>query len=314
MRSTLLATSLMTLLLVLGCNHLVPHQRDQGGTAIGNDKPAAAPTAEGLVKYLNDNANRIQPGQALNCENVTIDANADGTRVGVSAMMQCQAPRNFLLRGLALGNPVVDIGSNDKEFWFWGKQINPPYLYHCSYEDLARGLKMSLPFPFQPDMVLNALGLTPYDPAKQYTVRMTGGNKFIELTEQTRSPENKPIQKVTVFNASQVQRPDQPQVVAHILKDEQGKVICAASIRFVQRVGGENGPIIPQMIDFNWPEQKMKMKMTIYNPQFIAMPPEKAATRFTRQNLGHQSYDLGMGALDGAGVQQAGAAGMMYRR
>jgi hypothetical protein len=163
-------------------------------------------------------------------------------------------------------------------------------------------------------MVLTALGLAPYDPAKQYTVQFTGGHKFIELTEQTRSPENKPIQKVTVFNASQVQKPDQPQVVAHILKDERGNVICAASIRYVQRVGGENGPIIPQMIDFNWPEQKMKMKMTIYSPQFIAMPPQKAAERFTRQNLGHQSYDLATGALDGAGVQQAGATGTIYRR
>ena len=305
----------MALLLIIGCNHLVPHQREQGGGAVGNDKPIAAPTAESLVKYLNENANRIPPGQALNCTNVTIDANADGTRVGVSAMMQCQAPRNFLLTGLALGNPVVDIGSNDKEFWFWGKQFNPPYLYHCSYQALERGVKV--PFPFQPDMVLNALGLAPYDPAKPYTVRVTPdnrGRKFIELTEQTRSPENKPIQKITVFNFNQVTDPSQPQVVAHILKDAQNKVICAAYVRYVQRVGGESGAIIPQMIDFNWPEQKMKMKMTIYNPQLIAMPPEKAATRFTRQNQGHQSYDLATGALDGAAVQQAGATGIMYRR
>jgi hypothetical protein len=316
MRSIIVASSLVALLLVLGCNHLVPHQREQVGGAVGNNKPAATPTAEALVKYLNENASRIPPGQALNCTNVTIDANADGTSIGISAMMQCQAPRNFLLTGKALGNPVVAIGSNNKEFWFWGKQINPPYLYHCSYEGLASGLRTPLPFPFQPDMVLSALGLTPYDPAKEYTVRVTNdnrGHKFIELTEQTRSPENKPVQKITVFNFNMMQVP-QPQVVAHILKDEQNKVICAAYIRYAQHVGGENGAIIPQMIDFNWPEQKMKMKMTIYNPELIAMPPDKAATRFTRQNLGHQSFDLVTGALDGAGVQQAGATGIMYRR
>jgi hypothetical protein len=318
MRSIIGASSLVALLLVLGCNHLVPHQREQVGDAVGKDKPAAAPTAETLVKYLNENAGRIPPGQALNCTNVDIDINADAGRIGISARMQCQAPRNFLLSGVTIGNtPVVDIGSNDKEFWFWGKQINPPYLYHCSYEGLASGLKTPLPFPFQPDMVLSALGLTPYDPAKQYTVQVTNdkrGHKFIEMTEQTLSPENKPIQKITVFNFNQVQRPDQPQVVAHILKGEQNKVICAAYVRHVQRVGGENGAIIPQMIDFDWPEQKMKMKMTIYSPQLIVMPPEKAATRFIRQNLHHQSYDLSTGALDGAGVQQAGATGIMYRR
>jgi hypothetical protein len=317
MRSIIVASSLVALLLILGCKHLVPHQREQVGGAVGNDKPATVPTAEALVKYLNENANRIPPGQALNCKNVTIDVNADAGRFGIRAMMQCQAPRNFLLTGVALGNPVVDIGSNDKEFWFWGKQFNPPYLYHCSYEGLANGLKTPLPFPFQPDMVLSALGLTPYDPAKPYTVRVTNdnrGHKFIELTEQTRSPENKLVQKITVFNFNQVTEVSQPQVVAHLLKDEQGKVICAAYIRYAQRVGGESGAIIPQMIDFTWPEQKMKMKMTIYNPELIVMPPEKAAIRFTRQNLHYQSFDLATGALDAAGVQQAGATGIMYRR
>jgi hypothetical protein len=312
MRSIIAVASLVALLSVLGCNHLVPHQRDHGG-GVATDKPAATPTAESLVQYLNNNAKLIPPDQALNCTNVTIDASADGTQFGISARMQCQAPRNFLLSGVALGNPVVDIGSNNKEFWFWSKQINPPYLYHCSYDDLARGVKV--PFPFQPDMILNALGLAPYDPAKQYTVQTTDnkGHKFFELTEQARSPENKPIQKVTIFNASQVQRPDQPQVVGHILKDAQNKVICAAYVRYVQHVGGENGPIIPRIVDFNWPEQRMKMTMRIENPEFIAMPPDKAAMRFNRQNLHYQSFDLFTQALDGS-VQQAGATGTIYRR
>src|SRR5579884_523199 len=311
MRSIIAVASLVALLSVLGCNHLVPHQRDQGG-GVANDKPVATPTAESLVQYLNNNAKLIPPGQALNCTNVTIDIKADAGQGGISARMQCQAPRNFLLSGLALGNPMVDIGSNDKEFWFWSKQINPPYLYHCSYEDLARGVKV--PFPFQPDMVLNALGLAPYDPAKQYTVQKTDnrGHKFIELTEQERSPEGKPIQKVTVFNFNQVPFPN-PQVVAHILKDEQNKVvICAAYIRQVQHAGGENGPIIPRIIDFNWPEQRMKMTMRTEIPEFIAMPPEKAAMRFNRQNLRYQSFDLATQALDGAGLQRASATGTIY--
>ncbi len=312
MRSIIAVASLVALLSVVGCNHLVPHQRDQGG-GVANDKPIQTPTAESLVQYLNNNAKLFPPGQALNCTNVTIDVKAEAGQGGISARMQCQAPRNFLLSGVALGNPMVDIGSNDKEFWFWSKQFNPPYLYHCSYEDLARGVQV--PFPFQPDMVLNALGLAPYDPAKQYTVQMTAnnGHKFIELTEQARSPEGKPIQKVTVFHATTMRFP-QPQVVAHILKDAQNKVICSASIRLVQKVGGEHGPIIPQIVDFNWPEQNMKMTMRIENPEFIAMPPEKATMRFNRQNLRYQSFDLFTRALDGAGVQQTGATGTIYRR
>jgi hypothetical protein len=313
MHSIRYTASVAVLLSALGCN-LAPHTRDLGG-GIGKDpQPPAGLTAEKLVEYLNNNAQRVQPGQALNCTNVTIDVAADAGRVGISAMMQCQAPRNFLLSGVTLGNPVVDIGSNDKEFWFWSKQINPPYLYHCSYNDMARGVKV--PFPFQPDMALSALGLAPYDPAKKYDLKIVNDKKgqpaFIELTEQARSPENKPVQKVTVFNYHQAQLPN-PQVVAHVLKDEHGKVICSASIRSAQQVGG-NGPVIPRIVDFNWPEQKLKMTMTLYNPQLIAMPPEKAATRFTRQNLHYQAFDLATQTLDGAGVQQAGGTGTIYRR
>jgi hypothetical protein len=317
MRSTLFAASLGALLSAFGCS-LAPHFRGlkDGDAVRPNETPQvkAQPTVENLVAYLNNNANRIQPGQALNCTDVTIDVNADGTRVGINAMMQCQAPRNFLLSGVTFGNhPVVYIGSNDKEFWFWSKQINPPYLYHCSYDAMAQGVKVS--FPFQPEMALSALGLAPYDPAKKYDMKIVtdkrGNPAFIELIEQARSPENKPIQKVTRFNYHQA-RPGKPQVVAHVLKDERGNIICAASIRSVQQVG-DNGPIIPQIVDFNWPEQKMKMTMTIYNPQLIAMPPEKAAMRFTRQNLRYQSFDLATQTLD-AGVQQAGATGTTWRR
>jgi hypothetical protein len=315
MRSTLCTVSLAVLLSALGCN-IAPHQRGRLAGDVPERKlpETAKPTVENLVAYLNNNAQRIQPGQALNCTNVTIDINADGRRVGIGAMMQCQAPRNFLLSGVIASNPVVDIGSNDKEFWFWSKHIDPPYLYHCSYEAMARGVKV--PFPFQPDMVLGALGLAQYDPTKKYDMKIVndkrGDPAFIELTEQARSPENKPIQKVTVFNYHQAPLP-QPQVVAHILKDEQNKVICSASIRSAQQVG-ENGPIIPRIVDFSWPEQKMKMTMTIHNPQLIVMPPEKAALRFTRQNLRYQSFDLATQVLDGASVQQAGATGTIYRR
>ncbi|HZV07994.1 MAG TPA: hypothetical protein VE999_23120 [Gemmataceae bacterium] len=309
MRSIIVGASLVALLFAVGCN-LAPHQRNSVG---GGGVPTATPTVENLVKYLNANAERLQPGQALNCTNVTIDVSAEAGQGGVSARMQCQPPRNFLMSGLALGSPMVDVGSNDKEFWFWSKQINPPYLYHCSYDDLAQGVKV--PFPFQPEMAMTALGLARYDPTKQYTMKFANdkrGHKFIELTEQARSPDNRPIQKVTVFESTSATLPN-PQVVAHILKDEQGKIICEARIRLAQVVG-TNGPIIPKLIDFTWPEQKMKMTMRIENPTVIDMPPEKAADRFTRQHLHYQSVDLKTQQLDGGGLERAGAtAPPVYR-
>jgi hypothetical protein len=311
MRSIIAGGSLGVLMFAVGCN-IAPHRRDGGPGATAPVAATAPPTVDNLVGYLNNNADAVKAGQAITSGNITIDVNADGQKVGIGGMMLCQTPRNFLLSGKVLGSPAVDIGSNDKEFWFWSRELKTPenqaYLYHCSYDDLARGTKV--PFPFQPDMVVSALGLAKYDPVKPYLLKIEDdkrGHKTILLTEQARSPENKPIQRITVFNFHQVQQESQPQVLAHILKDEQGKVICAANIRSAQRVGGERGPIIPRIIDFDWPEQKLKMTMTIYNPRITAMPPERAATVFTRGNLNYQSFDLATRTLDG-GLQRAGAS------
>lgn len=309
MRSIIAATSLVALLVAAGCN-LAPHHRD--GTGGGPALNTATPTVDNLIEYLNKNAACVKPDQAVTCRNVMINVDADGTRVGVDCKMICQAPRNFRMSGVTLSQPVMEIGSNNKEFWFWCREVKPPYLYHCSYDDLARGIKV--PFPFQPDMVVKALGLAPYEQGKQYTIKIVdatrGHPKAIELTEQAFSPDHKPIQKITVFNYHQAD----PQILAHIVKDERGRVVCEANIRSAQRVDGINGPIIPRIVDFNWPEQKIRMQMRIENPSITAMPPAKAATIFNRQDLQYQSVDLATQAMDGAGLQQAGGAPRTYRQ
>jgi len=316
MRSIIAGGSLVVLMFAVGCNLIGPHS-PYGGTRPAPSASTATPTVENLVEYLNKNAERIQPTQAITCGNLTIDVNADGQKVGVSGKMLCQTPRNFLLSGVVLGSPAVDIGSNDKEFWFWSREMkspgNPAYLYHCSYDALAQGTKV--PFPFQPDMVVSALGLAKYDPLRKYDLQITDpkkGKQVIMLTEQALSPENKPIQKITVFDY-QIANVPHPQVLSHILKDEKGNVICAANIRSAQYVGGETGPIIPRIVDFSWPEQKLKMTMRIENPRITSMPPERAATIFTRQNLKYPSFDLATRTPDG-GVQRAGATTPIYRR
>ena len=306
MRSISAGASLFVLLFAVGCN-LAPWRRPSPEIGGGGVAPSGTtPTVDNLVKYLNENAKKIEPGQAINCTNLTIDINADGNTIGVSSMMVCQTPRNFRMSGVVASNPVVEVGSNNKEFWFWIRENKPPYLYHCSYDDLARGVKV--PFPFQPDMVLNALGLAQYDPSKEYKMQFVDdkrGHKSIELTENALSLQRTPIQKVTVFDSQAAQFP-RPQVLAHIVKDEQGKVICVANIRSTQRVGA-NGVILPKEITFNWPDQKLQMKMRLENPRVIPMPESKVATVFTRRNLNYQSFDLATQTVDGSGVQRAGA-------
>jgi hypothetical protein len=313
MRSFIAGVSLTVLLLGVGCN-LMPHRRDTPGGGVAID-PSRAPTVEQLVNYLNVGADRIDKTQVVACDNMTIDVDSPQGKVGLTGNLRCQTPRNFRMKGVVFGKPEVDIGSNDKEFWYWIARDQPPYLYHCSYDALSRGTR--IPFPFQPDMVVNALGLAHYNPAGNYQIKIVAlerGRQAIELIEPAMSPQNQPIKKVTVFDAAEAAQPGQPQVIAYILRDAQDKPICVASVRRVQPIG-TSGAVIPKEMLFNWPEQKLKLTLRLENPQLITMTPEKAALVFTRQNLtSMQSVDLATQTFDGVGLQRAGASEPIYRR
>jgi hypothetical protein len=299
MRSIIAGMGVAVLLFVLGCNSLTPHRRDPG-VRVPTD--SVLPEAKQLVGYLNRNADALKGDEALLCQNLSIDCKADSQAVGLGGTMMCQKPRNFRLMAKVVGQPAVDIGSNDQEFWYWISKNNPPYLFHCSYEALQRGA--NIPLPFQPDMVVAALGLAHYDENKKYELKVPPRAQYFELIEQTVSPQGQPIQKVVVFNRTRVDAPN-PQVIAHVLRDAQGKTICQATIRRVQ-MNRETGVAYPQEVIFNWPAQKIEMKMQLNDLKVEKLSPEKVAKVFSRRGLSYQTYDLAARTVDGAGLQQAG--------
>jgi hypothetical protein len=286
----------LSMALVLGCNTL-PHRRDPAATAPAvTQAPGPAPEPAQLVRYLNDNAHKIQ---GLRAE-VAMDCKQDRQSVGLDGRLACAWPRSFRLQARALGQPAADIGSNDNEFWFWISKAEPPYVYHCSYKELNPSV--SLPFPFQPDMVMAALGLAEYDPNKSYRIRE--GPKYLELIEDTTTPQGQPVDKITVFNRLEVRGSGEPQVVAHVLKDKQGHVIAQAVVHRVV-VSRETGAVVPQHVSLTWPGQKMEMEMRFRDVQVVRLDAQ--AQLFQRANLGNlTSFDLARRVVDGPGIQRAG--------
>jgi hypothetical protein len=285
-----------------GCN-MLPHKRDlpAPSPAAARTPPPPAPEPTQLVRYLNENAVKIQ---GLKADDVAMDCKQGLQSVGLDGYLACSWPRNFRLRAKALGQPAADIGSNDNEFWFWISKADPPYVYHCSYQDFARGVRT--PFPFQPEMVMSALGLAQFDPNKAYRVRET--QKHLELIEETTTAQGQPAERVTVFNRMEV-RPDlgQPQVVAHILKDKQGGVIAQAVVHKVA-VDRQTGAVVPQSVTLSWPAQRMEMQIHIRKAVVMRLDP--ASDLFQRSSLNNlQSYDLARQVVDGPGVQRTGGIG-----
>jgi hypothetical protein len=287
------------------CNHM-----PLIGTRADKDRTPAAerlPEVPALVKYLNDNASRVQ---AVECTSLGIDCTQGSQKVGVSGKMVCQKPRNFRLRADLLGSSAADIGSNSEEFWYWISKATPPHVYHCSYHDLATK-KVNVPFPFHPDMVVTALGMASYDANAEYKLNAPPRANYLELVQQTTSPHGQPVQRVTVF-ARTKQEPPHPQVIAHVLKDMSGKLICRASIRKV-RVDRATGVALPTDLTIEWPEQKLSMTLLMPDVRSVNnLPVARSQALFQRGDLArYTSFDLGRMAVDGPGaIRRAGATAL----
>jgi hypothetical protein len=266
-----------------------------GGTV--NPLPAEVPSREDLVAYLNNNSSNI-PG--ITSDDVSLTCYA-GSPVGVpvGAKLRAQGPRGFRMIATALGNAEVDLGSNDQEFWYWIRR-GEPYQFFCAYQALEEGRVKVMPFPFQPDWILEAMEMGRYGPAEKYE-EVVVDNEQLKLIEKTKSPQGVPVRKVIVFNRRKAKKDDQPQVTDFLLLDDAtGKLICSAHIKRRQLIPGRGE--IPREMELNWPEQKLKLVMTINGAQVSNQIPAQAFVRTQLKNV--PSYDLATGRVEG--MQQAG--------
>src|SRR5262245_35766599 len=291
MRKLFLSLGLSALILSTGCSGFQP-TRNRG--PVTNAVRPPQPNAVAMVSYLNENAQKMQ---GLTFTSVSMRASQDGNVGTIEGRLDCQRPRNFRLTGKALGQPIVDMGSNSEEFWYWISKANPPYVYHCSYTDLARP-DVNIPLPFQPDMILAALGMSQYDTSRPYDVRVNSSNRTVELIESTKTPQGQPVQKITVFRSGPVGR-DEPVVVGHILRDAQGKEICRATITHAQ-TDPATGAVVPRRVRLVWPAERIELSMSLEGVRVNAIDAQFAGSLFNRSNLSRlKSVDLATRQIDG---------------
>jgi len=257
---------------------------------------AQTPTKDDLIYYMNRNASMLR---SLDVRDLSLDITGGNQTIGVSASLYCQQPRNFRMRARkpAIGGNVADIGSNQDEFWYWISENKPPDLYHCSYSDLSRGVR--LPFPVEPEWVMEALGMKRYDPARTENFSVEVRGKFIELTEQATSSAGQPIKKVTLFTNGNASG-SLPQIVGYRVFDAQGRLTCQATIDRVQR--DPSGAVVPTKALFEWPAEKLKLKMslddvTVNNPETDAQRNPALFSRPSYKDI--RSFDLARGTYDG---------------
>jgi hypothetical protein len=225
-------------------------------------------------------------------------------------------PRNF--RMVATGGLVdakVDFGSNPEQFWVYvaAPTMQPTYVF-ASHTDFETG-KAKLPggVPFEPDWVMQALGMTTFPTNQAYTVRTEERERNYVLAWQTTTPAGTPIRKEIVFAVDDADAGrGQPQVKKHLIRDAKGKILCSAEVKSARTVtvGGTDPqtgrPFVvqyPTEVDLKWEEQKFEMTLKLedakVNPQ---VTPEDNRRLYSLPNIpGANPVDLAHARFDAPG-------------
>jgi hypothetical protein len=290
MRRVTITCGLTLLILATGCNHT--RWNSIFNPKPGEPNPKDVPTAAALVEYMNKNAERLK---SLKCYDLRLTAAKGVMPINLEGVMLAQQPRDFRLKASWNGKPAVDLGSNGQEFWYWLRES--PYQFYCAHTDFKSGnlnTNDKLLPPFQPEWIMETLGMSDYGPPERYELKDLGDR--VHLIERTKSPRGHPVQKVIVFNRKPATVPT-PQVLAYLLLDEKtGKEICSAHIHAAQ-LDSKNAAMLPEKMTLYWRDEGVKLTLRLIGPSANVEVP---AAGFARQKLPNiPGFDLASGKLEG---------------
>jgi hypothetical protein len=279
----------------VGCGWMKEHVGDKGPAQhpTGGKLPDVAP--DRLVSYLNDRASRFH---SVSYADVRLRCSQRGMPLPqLEGDLACAQPRNFRLAGQGRAVPAkVDLGSNVNQFWMYLQVPTEKPLYvFASHSDFEAG-KARLPgdMPFEPDWVMQALGMTTLSPTAAYSVKINDRDRTYTLSWVTRTPAGLEIRKEIVFDGDAAASP-RPQVKRHAVRDaKSNQPICSADIKAAQSVTVSNDPTLtypmaiqyPTRVVLRWEEQKFEMDMTLERAQVNQpLSDEVARELFSRPTI-----------------------------
>lgn len=224
-----------------------------------------------LVSHLNANTNQID---SWYCSNVGVSAEgAMIPPVTLSADIGIERPRNFRLIAKAVMADFVDLGSNDERFWFWEKSQN---MVLTARHDRIAAAQQQLPLPFEPDWLIEALGVIPLDESEIEFEKDSTNPKRVYFKRQRKTPDGIPVELVSTVDSNL------GVILEHRLIDQHGKVIANAIMGEHER-DAKTKIVLAHNVSLSWPAAKLKLNMRLgkidTNPplprKLFSMPDKK---------------------------------------
>jgi len=209
-----------------------------------------------LVTRLNENTDQIRSWRTTKA---TIRTSGRGIMnpPPVGAMIAVESPRNFrLIASSPLGNEA-DLGSNSEHFWFWNKHNEEKGVFQARH-DVEPDRMRRFPMPFQPDWIMEALGVVRIDPDKPMTMQPGPAPNTVCLVADCLSPQGAKVRKWTAVDLRH------GVIREHALFDSRGQLIARAVLK--NHVRDKNSNIVlPHTIDLEWPQASLRMTINLSN-------------------------------------------------
>lgn len=235
-----------------------------------------------LISHLNRNIDQIG---SWRCMAVNISPQSNFMIApSLSANMAVERPRNFRLQASAGPMDMVDLGSNSDRFWFWIRNNEDPGLFTARHDQLQFAQEQ-MPIPFEPDWLIDALGVIPLDESEIQVDKHPTDPKRVFFRRQRTTPDGQPVQLVSMVDNCQ------GVILEHSLIDQQDNIIAVALMNEYSR-DGKTGVVLPHQVELTWPQAKMGLKLRM--GAIEVNPPAISEKLFALPQIANcPTYDLG---------------------
>lgn len=199
-----------------------------------------------IVKEINSRIERIN---SLSCDNLEVKIWQNGHRFKLTGSLYSENPQNFRMQIESIFGKELDIGSNDKLFWYWSRRDKKPGLHYAYHQDFN---KTRLKTPFNPMFLRNTLGT---ETIKNKDCKIVENNQNIMLSYPfQRASIGEPVFFSIFVNKAR------KQVTGYLVADKNGKTIASCEI---QEYSGD----IPVKILYTWYEEDKILLIHLRSPK-----------------------------------------------
>jgi hypothetical protein len=251
-------------------------------------RPGLTQTSFDLDEFIaehNRNAERIQSLKAQPSIGVAMGRRL---RFHVNGHLALERPRNFKLEVTHQAVPKADIGSNNEEFWYWvvNEEAENKAIYWCKYSDVASS---NLPITFQPDWIIDALGLKPITREEAARIQVHKGLKSgtTLLAFPVVRDQGEPYSReMVVSNANR-------RIEKLVIYSEKPRAPLAEAVPsdYQSYPGGAKGPdsrtcYLPQKLRLDWKREQLILDVALGKDVDInRLDPSMSAELFTEPEI-----------------------------